>query len=114
MKLVPWVFVAATALVFLWGGIVATTEHNKRPAHAGAAPMPAWLRDLPHEGAMQYRYQGKTVYYVPPGCCDLPGMLYDDQGRLLCHPDGGFTGLGDRRCPDFADTRTDGRPLREP
>jgi protein-S-isoprenylcysteine O-methyltransferase Ste14 len=46
-------------------------------------------------------FQGKTVYYVTPACCDIPSELYDDSGTLMCFPDGGFAG-GDGRCPGFS------------
>ncbi|MBX3698017.1 MAG: hypothetical protein KF811_09405 [Dokdonella sp.] len=60
----------------------------------------------PHR-IVQYRYQGKTVYYVPPSCCDRPSTLYDESGEVVCSPDGGFTGRGDGRCADFAAKRSD-------
>lgn len=53
----------------------------------------------------RYEYRGGTVYYVPPRCCDIPGTLYDASGTILCQPDGGFSGSGDGRCPDFAAER---------
>ena len=52
-----------------------------------------------------YEYSGQVVYYVPPRCCDIFGNLYDGQGQLICHPDGGIAGHGDGRCPDFFSQR---------
>jgi len=52
-----------------------------------------------------YEYAGQVVYYVPPRCCDIFGNLYDAQGQLICHPDGGIAGHGDGRCPGFLDQR---------
>jgi hypothetical protein len=52
-----------------------------------------------------YEYSGQVVYYVPPRCCDIFGNLYDGQGQLICHPDGGIAGHGDGRCPDFLSQR---------
>ncbi len=49
----------------------------------------------------RYDYAGQVVYYVPPHCCDFFGDLYDGAGLVICHPDGGLTGTGDGRCPDF-------------
>jgi hypothetical protein len=46
------------------------------------------------------------VYYLPPRCCDIFGNLYDSQGQIICHPDGGIAGHGDGRCPDFLNQRT--------
>lgn len=48
-----------------------------------------------------YEYGGKCVYYLPPVCCDQYSQLYDDQCNVLCAPDGGLTGQGDGKCPDF-------------
>ena len=53
-----------------------------------------------------YDYSGQVVYYVPPRCCDIFGNLYDSQGQIICHPDGGIAGHGDGRCPDFLNQRT--------
>jgi len=52
-----------------------------------------------------YEYAGQVVYYVPPRCCDIFGNLYDSQGQLICHLDGGIAGHGDGRCPGFLDQR---------
>jgi len=79
---------------------------------------PAWLTALiaqiqaqpvtnPPSSIWRYRYRGQVVYHRPAVCCDVFGDLYDAQGSLLCHPDGGFAGNGDGRCPDFFDVRTD-------
>ena len=59
----------------------------------------------------KYRYDGRAVYYVPPSCCDVPSMLFDADGQVLCGPDGGFTGKGDGRCPDFFGRRSDERKI---
>lgn len=53
----------------------------------------------------RYDYKGATVYYIGPRCCDIYSELYDTEGVLLCHPDGGITGGGDGRCTDFLDLR---------
>jgi hypothetical protein len=50
-------------------------------------------------------YKNQEVYYLPPRCCDIPSILYDDKGDVLCSPDGGFTGKGDGKCMDFLDSR---------
>jgi hypothetical protein len=59
----------------------------------------------------QYRYGERTVYYLPPSCCDVPSALFDADGELICGPDGGFTGKGDGRCPDFFDRRSKERKI---
>lgn len=59
----------------------------------------------------KYRYEGRTVYYVPPSCCDVPSRLYDADGKVICGPDGGFTGKGDGKCPHFFERRSAGRQI---
>jgi hypothetical protein len=61
----------------------------------------------PPASVYRYQYKGKTVYYFPPRCCDIPSELYDGDCNFICSPDGGFTGRGDGKCPDFFTTRTD-------
>jgi hypothetical protein len=79
------------------------------------ADEPAWIgqmiRDFeaapvgnPPQSIWKFTYWGSTVYYVPPQCCDGFSDLYDDEGKILCHPDGGLSGAGDGRCPDFRST----------
>ena len=49
----------------------------------------------------QYTYQNHTVYFFSSFCCDVFSELYDRNCNLICHPDGGITGMGDGRCKDF-------------
>jgi hypothetical protein len=74
---------------------------------------PSWLTALverfqaepvanPPLSIRRYRYEGNAVYYVPQRCCDIFSDLYDDEGNVIAHPDGGITGQGDGRAPDFA------------
>jgi len=51
---------------------------------------------------VEYEYKGKTVYYVSSHCCDFFNELYDSNCNLMGYPDGGFTGRGDGKFPDFA------------
>jgi hypothetical protein len=60
----------------------------------------------------QYRYKGAAVFFVPRlACCDIMSSLYDINGNLICHPDGGIAGAGDGKCHDFLKDRADGRRL---
>jgi hypothetical protein len=54
----------------------------------------------------RYQYQGRTVYYLPPQCCDQYSELYDAKQNRICAPDGGMAGNGDGRCPDFYQKRS--------
>ncbi|OGN95331.1 MAG: hypothetical protein A2Z71_03770 [Chloroflexi bacterium RBG_13_50_21] len=78
---------------------------------------PAWVDRLieqyksepvgnPPLSIWRYDYNDHDVYFVPAHCCDIASTLYDVDGNILCSPDGGFTGTGDERCPDFFTQRT--------
>ncbi len=60
----------------------------------------------PPRSIWRYNYRGDVVFYVPPICCDVPSELYDSDGKAICSPDGGITGLGGGGCPDFFSMRT--------
>ncbi len=60
----------------------------------------------PPSSIWRYEYKGRTVYFRPQICCDMFSYLYDENGNIICAPDGGFTGRGDGRCPDFFSERT--------
>jgi hypothetical protein len=81
---------------------------------------PTWLRHLIQDLASQpvanppasitaFDYRNQTVYFLPSRCCDIASVLYDANGVVLCAPDGGITGQGDGRCPDFFTSRRDER-----
>jgi hypothetical protein len=81
-------------------------------AQESTSALPQWLQlkilkfesmppSNPPRSVHQSSYEGKTVYYIPPICCDIGSELYDETGKLLCSPDGGFTGRGDGRCHLF-------------
>lgn len=61
----------------------------------------------PPRSIYRYTYKGKPVYYVPAICCDFFSDLYDADCKLVGHPDGGFTGKGDGKLPDFESAKTD-------
>ena len=50
---------------------------------------------------IEYIYKGKKVYYVVMPCCDFFNEVYDANCKFLGAPDGGFTGKGDGKIPDF-------------
>src|SRR5690242_7699667 len=81
---------------------------DARPAFVDAliARLKAAPKKNPPAKVWEYRYRDQLVYYVPPSCCDVPGVLYDRNGAAICSPDGGMTGDGDGRCTDFFDRRT--------
>ena len=54
----------------------------------------------------RYTYNNAEVYYLTGRCCDIPSILYNARGETICSPDGGITGKGDGKCPDFFEKRT--------
>ncbi len=76
-----------------------------------AESLPKWLQakiaeyqrlppSNPPRRIVRTTHEGRTVYYVFPTCCDIPSELYDEEGRLMCRPSGGFAG-GDGKCLSF-------------
>ncbi|HMI78284.1 MAG TPA: hypothetical protein VK484_05795 [Ferruginibacter sp.] len=61
----------------------------------------------PPRSIYRYMYNGNLVYYVPPVCCDQFSDLYNTKCELIGHPDGGFTGRGDGKHPDFMNIRSE-------
>jgi hypothetical protein len=78
-------------------------------------PVPEFVHELiesypagqAHE-IWQYRFNGETVYYIPPQPYDIPSTLYNSDGEIICSPDGGLTGYGDGKCPTFFKKRRGG------
>ncbi|MBT8220082.1 MAG: hypothetical protein KJP00_09665 [Bacteroidia bacterium] len=44
-----------------------------------------------------------TYYYITSDCCDQFNYLYTTNCEIVCAPDGGITGAGDGKCPEFRD-----------
>ena len=65
----------------------------------GSAPNEIW----------RYRFEERTVYYIPPIPYDIPGKLVTADGEFICSPDGGLTGAGDGKCPAFFEKRRGGK-----
>ena len=92
--------------------------------HKNKNAMPSWItekiaeleKQAPHKAKSyikEYEYNDKKVYYIPADCCDQMNPLYDENGKVICHPSGGFTGRGDNKCPDFKPAATDGKLIWE-
>ena len=92
------------ALCMAWSVAVAA------PPGPGPESMPQWLRQRiaqygslpPGEaptGVWRVDYRGRPAYYEQSPCCDQWNPLYDAEGVVICHPDGGITGGGDGQCP---------------
>ncbi len=49
----------------------------------------------------KWEVDGLTYYYIRADCCDQLSILYDGDCNRICAPDGGHTGAGDGKCPEF-------------
>ncbi len=96
--------------------VVSTSTTTPTPTSIPTSEVPAWLSDLirrqksepvanPPAFIAQYEYNGQTVYFLPQRCCDIFSDLYDADGNIIGHPDGGITGQGDGLVPDFFEVR---------
>ena len=101
-----------------------TSQTGPTPTVVLTLGIPDWLTSMiqrlenepvagPPASIIQYGYKGQTVYFLPQRCCDFFSVLYDANGNIIGHPDGGITGQGDGRVPDFFDDRTGGRVIWE-
>ncbi len=70
-------------------------------------------KENPPRKIYSYTYQGKTVYYVTPPCCDFFSDLYDAECKLIGHPDGGITGKGDGKFADFETAKSNEKLIWE-
>lgn len=77
---------------------------------------PDWLKELiareeigkvanPPASIWKCIYKSQIVYYLPSRCCDITSVLFTEKGDPICHSDGGLTGRGDEKCPDFFQER---------
>jgi hypothetical protein len=101
--------IAALLLAMLVGSCSTSTSQGENPQWVTVLIAKYATEPVgnPPQSIWRYEFQGQTVYYTPPQCCDQMGILYDANGTIMCYPDGGLTGKGDGRCPDFGALRTD-------
>ncbi len=103
-----------TKILLFVGLIMLTYQKKESPEHI---PIPGCVQKMieqiqkekvwnPPASVFRYVYKGKTVYYVPIRCCDIPSKLFDENCNLMCFPSGGFTSRGDGKCTDFYTGRT--------
>lgn len=89
-----------------------------RVAISDTTARPRWLQDRiaavlnqrrqnPTIRILSYRYRDQTVYYQSAPCCDQFSTVFDSRGRVICQPDGGLTGKGDGKCPDFEKNKSE-------
>lgn len=63
------------------------------------------------QSVVEYMYKGKKVYYVVMPCCDFFNEVYDEHCNYLGAPNGGFTGKGDGKIPDFDEVAKPGKTI---
>jgi len=90
---------------------------NEEIQNDNLTEIPVWINNLieeeksnpvanPPASITRCIYKNQVVYYIPPRCCDIPSKLYNEEGDIMCSPDGGFTGKGNGKCNDFSEKRT--------
>lgn len=62
---------------------------KKEPVQNPPAEVWEWVSDT------------QTYYYFTSPCCDQFNFLYNETCEKICAPDGGFTGKGDQKCPEY-------------
>jgi hypothetical protein len=59
----------------------------------------------------QYQLQEDLVYYIKMNGADQYNKLLNSKCEVICYPDGGITGHGDGKCPEFFEARAKGKIL---
>jgi hypothetical protein len=99
-------------LIVLISVVILTISYNQQILSNQEDKYPSWVEDLiakeesgsianPPASLTKCVYKNQIVYYLSPRCCDIYSVLYNESGDVICAPDGGLTGGGDGRCPDF-------------
>ena len=107
------------ALLFIWmvligacsNGVSFSAEGTRDCIQEKVREMQKEQERNPPATVNQYLYNGQVVFYIPPAAGDQMGQLYGEDCQLICRPDGGITGQGDGKCPDFFDQRTEGKVI---
>jgi hypothetical protein len=98
--------------IFILSAIFFVNGFNGCLDSSSSDEKPEWVKTLiekfqnepvgnPPQSVWRYTFHLQTVYYIPPQCCDQFSILYDSDGTIICAPDGGLTGMGDGKCPEF-------------
>jgi len=91
-----------TILIFLATILLNVNTCDKAPTSFVASKISELKsKDIynPPASIWEWKYNGAIYYYVTADCCDQFNELYNEDGNLICHPDGGYTGKGDGKCP---------------
>ncbi len=99
---------AIFALIFLSSCAVADDTSKPSSIERLIQKYEADTEDASPDEIWSFVIDDEVVFYVAPMCCDIPSTLFDKEGNILCHPDGGITGAGDGKCPDFHKERSTG------
>lgn len=101
--------------VFLWGSCTPKNQGINMPGCLTALidSMKRYPKVNLPESVTHYTYKGRSVYYVVSGCCDQFNEVYDENCKSLGAPDGGITGKGDNKLPDFYSQVTDKKVVWE-
>lgn len=117
MRLLSRLMIPIGFLLLVIAGLACTA--TQPPDGGTPGENPQWLNQViqqlknepvanPPTSVTRYEYKGQIVYYVPPQFADIWSTLYDANGKIIAHPDGGISGNGDGRAQDFLKEKKNG------
>lgn len=57
---------------------------------------------------IEYEYENDKYYLIVSQCCDMLNILLDSECNEICSPSGGFLGVGDGTCEEWAYALSEG------
>lgn len=101
-KLLPLIILSLTLLGCTARNIPGNSDQDPKWVKALIDEIEAQPLGTSPSAIEKCNYQAKTAYYITAPCCDNYNYLYDENNKVICAPDGGITGRGDEKCPDFS------------
>lgn len=92
------------SFILFFSTAVASAENNKEIKEVRKESSTT-EKSISKRDVYKTTYKGKLVYYHTSICCDIPSILVDAKGKLICYPSGGFISV-DSKCPDFVFDRS--------
>lgn len=106
-------FIQATLFLtlFMLSSVPAYSETPPAKSTEITTPLPDWVKQkiAAYEAnperpeaieIWQMKYKGQDAYLFIANCCDQYNPLYDNSGKIICAPSGGFSGQGNGLCSD--------------
>jgi hypothetical protein len=101
--------VCVTAIIYMSAGCEKNNSVLPECVTSKIQALKNEARHNPPVEVWQYEYNGKMVYKISSYCCDAESVVIDENCNTLCSPDGGISGRGDGKCPEFNQEAKSGR-----